>query len=979
MTAGGSDKDLDAAVEAVLAPAGYAARIAELARMPPSLVAAAAGRLVRRAYDVMRTEPEEGSERARLALSAATVAGDAAQMLAGASAVAQASLVLGRYPDVLATADAALRRAMQAGLPESDRRELELVRVQALTHLERYVEAEGSAVALAARCDREQDLRGRIWARMTLADVAFRMDAPRKALRCYREVEALLPASARTGLRAALAANRANALEATNRFRAAARGFEAAKALFASAGEDHGAAQADYNAAYAQSLRGRYDEALSRYARVAERFTRLGDARHLAHIDLDRAEIHLHLHLIEDARRLADAARQRFDGLGLRKESALASLLLGRAARLAGDVEASDRELAQAQSVFQALGLVERVVGALLQRAGLAMDGGDLAGAGLRLREAQALEHADMNPLTRAGVHAVRARLALARGLPDEAAAWAGIALAGTGRALAPWAELDARWTLARAHVQGGQDDAALADYEGAIRALERYRMGVPPDEYMTSFLAGRSALYQEVVDLLVRRGDAILAFHYAERAKSRALVELLADRDARAPGPEADDASTRRIAYLRERLNAIYRRLAQVQAEPGQRGLRAAERALADATKLEDEVGRLLRSARVVSQSAALARVSAPSLADVQRDLEPGSALLEYVVTPGGLVAFAVTRDAFHVLRRADATEASLRSMLQRLALQIARADQCVPGALPPSDPALAANLQALADVLLADILDDLPGVERLVVVPHGILHQVPFHALPLGDGVLLDRFEVVYAPSADVYRLCGAQPARAQGPAAVFGLADATAPRIADEARHVAALLGTDDVAVGADATFERLRSACCRARVVHIATHGMFRPGRPMLSSVQLADRWMNLYDVYGLEVRGELVVLASCESGTADVSGGDEILGLTRGFLCAGAPALLTSQWRVDDDATQAFMQAFYAALAAGEGAAAAHRRAALEARARTPHPYHWAGFFLMGRPVAAARPPAARAERLDAAALTLGSHAPAERS
>ena len=120
--------------------------------------------------------------------------------------------------------------------------------------------------------------------------------------------------------------------------------------------------------------------------------------------------------------------------------------------------------------------------------------------------------------------------------------------------------------------------------------------------------------------------------------------------------------------------------------------------------------------------------------------------------------------------------------------------------------------------------------------------------------------------------------------------------------------------------------------------------------MLSSIRLADRWVNLYDVYGLDVRAELVVLSTCESGIADVSDGDEILGLTRGFLYAGAPALMTTQWRVDDDVTTEFMDAFYRALNVARDAAAAYRTAALEIRARHPHPYCWAPFFLTGRPI-----------------------------
>jgi len=183
------------------------------------------------------------------------------------------------------------------------------------------------------------------------------------------------------------------------------------------------------------------------------------------------------------------------------------------------------------------------------------------------------------------------------------------------------------------------------------------------------------------------------------------------------------------------------------------------------------------------------------------------------------------------------------------------------------------------------------------------------------------------------------------------VFGLPDSFAPCIEEEAQCVAEALGSDRVYLREEATLARFRAESARSRILHIASHGMFRREQPMLSAIRLADTWLNLYDIYGLELGCELIVLSTCESGTADVTGGDEILGLTRGFLYAGAPALLTSQWRVNDAATAEFMACFYRHLAAADDAAVAHHRAMREIRARHPHPYFWAPFFLTGRPVA----------------------------
>jgi CHAT domain-containing protein len=93
-----------------------------------------------------------------------------------------------------------------------------------------------------------------------------------------------------------------------------------------------------------------------------------------------------------------------------------------------------------------------------------------------------------------------------------------------------------------------------------------------------------------------------------------------------------------------------------------------------------------------------------------------------------------------------------------------------------------------------------------------------------------------------------------------------------------------------------------------------------------------------------------VLSACEGGAADTSRGGELMGLLRGFLCAGARAIVASQWRVNDAATAEFMEAFYRNFRDGRGASGALRAAMAEIRSRRPHPYYWAPFFLVGRPL-----------------------------
>ncbi|MCB0005204.1 MAG: CHAT domain-containing protein, partial [Anaerolineales bacterium] len=133
----------------------------------------------------------------------------------------------------------------------------------------------------------------------------------------------------------------------------------------------------------------------------------------------------------------------------------------------------------------------------------------------------------------------------------------------------------------------------------------------------------------------------------------------------------------------------------------------------------------------------------------------------------------------------------------------------------------------------------------------------------------------------------------------------------------------------------------------------THGEFRADSPLFSGLALADGWLNTLDVFNTRLRASLVTLSACQTGRNVVAGGDELLGLMRAFLSAGAASLISSHWAVDDRSTAALMATLYRQLFAGAAKADALRQAQLEL-IREPvegyqHPYFWAPFYLVGDP------------------------------
>jgi CHAT domain-containing protein len=238
-----------------------------------------------------------------------------------------------------------------------------------------------------------------------------------------------------------------------------------------------------------------------------------------------------------------------------------------------------------------------------------------------------------------------------------------------------------------------------------------------------------------------------------------------------------------------------------------------------------------------------------------------------------------------------------------------------------------------------------------HLVVVPHDLLHYVPFHALFDGTRHLIDSYSVSYAPSATIYALCHSRPTNPDGPALVLGVPDPGLPKVEEEVRSVAARLPAAEVYLGEAASEEVLRARGEVSRFVHIAAHGFFRGDNPMFSGIRLGTSYLTLYDLYNLRLPAELVSLSACVTGLNVIAAGDELLGLARGLFRAGAASLLLALWEVPDESTAAFMKAFYARYLSTRNRAEAVRAAILEVRASHPHPLHWAPFVLSGKVLA----------------------------
>src|SRR5437588_10657973 len=145
------------------------------------------------------------------------------------------------------------------------------------------------------------------------------------------------------------------------------------------------------------------------------------------------------------------------------------------------------------------------------------------------------------------------------------------------------------------------------------------------------------------------------------------------------------------------------------------------------------------------------------------------------------------------------------------------------------------------------------------------------------------------------------------------ILAVADETTPYITEEVEALRELLPKGLFFVGNEAREDKLRRYGQTAGKLHIAAHGIFRSDNPMFSALKLGDNWLNLFDIFNLQLSAELTTLSACETGMSGVWEGDELLGLAAGFLYAGTPSLVVSLWTVNDRSTSQLMRRFYEGL------------------------------------------------------------------
>ncbi len=832
--------------------------------------------------------------------------------------------------------------------------------IQPLTYLGLYDEALAQAKAARAIFFAHNDSLRVARLDVNLANLYYRQDRLAEALALYESARPVIESSSDPQDLAVLLRNMAVCLATMNNFDLAAETYRQAREFCEANGFPLLVAEADYNVAYLHFLRGEYTRAIALYQTARQLCARLDNRYHMALCDLDLSELYLELNMAHEAAALADAAWKGFDAIAMNYEKAKA---ISFSAIAASQMDQSAKALAlfsRARSIFVAEsnhvwpGLIDFYRALVLYEERRFAQAERLARAALRT-------FIRTNLQTKAALAKILlARIAIEQSQPARAIRFCHRALDRLQSAPSPAIEFHAISVLSAAQEALGQSAAAYATLQRANTILEDLRSQILGEAFRIGFLKDKLSIYRRLtalaIDLEPTESRFSTVFSYIERAKSRSLADLisLGTQTLRTQGaqPLPDDL---RIEDLRQRMTMAYRQAVRADFRAERDSVDRIRYFREQSSDYEQQLA-LVRSLPSTHSGRLAPLLSAGTLTldEVQMRLAPNAALIEYFESSDRLHAAVLHRGSMRVVPLCPLDQVA--HSLSLLQFQISKYELGASHLHRFQHSIQAATEQHLADLYSALLNPlDLPSTaEHLVFVPHGCLHSLPFHALidrsaPPGPLpiTLIDRHTISYAPSASVYAWCRSSEPAQTVRSLVLGIPDAAAPSIREEASAVASLLPDASLFLGSTATREILWQSGPHSRFIHIATHGLFRRDNPMFSSIRLGDTDLHPVDFYSLRLSARLVTLSGCGTGLNAIVGGDEILGLVRGLLYAGAQAVLVSLWDVNDAVTSLFMKTFYRQLMRAPSAAAALRDTMRSIRASHPNPAYWAPFVLIG--------------------------------
>jgi CHAT domain-containing protein len=735
-------------------------------------------------------------------------------------------------------------------------------------------------------------------------------------------------------------------------FQQAKEQYMKAQALAVAGEETSTIARIESSIAEVAQLQGHFRQALGLLNQALEKVK--DQPYEMALIQYHMVECYLALNRHAEARQVAQAVIEKFRvDFEARFELARTLLFLATVEAEAGNLIEAESALEEAEAIFASIGAHGLVAIIRLWRGRMALRREDPLTAYQEAVTATSAFDADGQQLKSAAANLLQGQALLALGNFQSAFVSGEKALQISRTYSVPSLRYAAHLLLGRVAAAQNKYRRAVQQYQAAAAAINRVQRRLTIT-LRTDFLEDKGEASRRLITLYLQMGNTAQAFEALEGAKSQIWLAYLTDRESLRWSREdaASQALIAELESLRAEHQSFYQQANRLPNAPQRPGTVMPEQAVIEMKKREGRM-RTITEQLYLRNADDRKMEGAPafSLEGTRQALDGESMLLEYYSDGENVWAFQLTQHTIKAQR--------LPVAMKDLKQWVAQLHGNIEGVLTMGPQAPGARaLTLLAQRVLARLYDCLIGPlslhqsqGRLVIVPYGELHFLPFHLLYNGDQYLIERYEIVILPAAGL--LSRPAPKRPAGARALAHSWEGRLPYTAAEAQAVQKLFGG---VICTEEQATRRAFSVAPVQVLHVATHGQHRLDQPDLSFLQLADGQLYGDDILQQDLSYELVTLSACETGRARVAASEDLIGIGRGFLYAGAGALVLSLWQVGDQSTLGLMGRMYAALRAGASKASALRQAQMSILAEDGHlhPAFWGAFHLVGNPDALSR-------------------------
>jgi len=714
----------------------------------------------------------------------------------------------------------------------------------------------------------------------------------------------------------------------------------------------------DMNKAVAYYELGCYEDALALYGKAQGYFQQERMFRQLASIDMKKAYIYSELGNLEKALALIEKAQDYFQQQQIFEELARAEVSKANIYHKLGRNEEALAFYDKAQKYFQKHRIPKEIARIEVNKAIIYSIMGHHEEALVLCDQARDyFQQQEMSKVV-AGIEVNKAHIYCALRQYEDALASCKRAVASCNRAVDDRDIPHVRWRLYYIGGVAFQRRAGSAYnlhraykcYEHSIEIIESWRSGFTHDQMKISFLYEKESAYAQMVNLLVSQGKVKEAYEYAERSKSRALLDLVC---------QAKDRIRVKSSSNNEHTNMFQ---TEHPCETPQNGKKEGTRFVSGFVQATHAPPGVLADERV--QTVRSDNVQSSRLELVQSMLSSDVALIEYYCQDNTFVIFAVTQDGVEIYSETKMED--VREQITALLFdKVTGSGNRVKAHIKQYEhkELAQANLRELHELLITPIEDYIDNKERLIIVPHGILHNLPFAALHDGEQYLVQKKIISVSPSSSILSALQKDNIRQRESCVAF-INPMINPEY-DTLRHA-----DNPGAHFAEsqyheyereyATIANVREHVIGKHVIHFHCHAVFDPRDALYSCLLLSNGNpekpvadpMYTADVFSLDLSSaSLVVLSGCSTTKGRMYPGDELVALTRGFFYAGASSVLASLWDVADEATGHLMSLFYGIFKDKkqplDKATALQYSQKLLLDEFYDHPYFWAGFELIG--------------------------------